>query len=70
MENLVFNNLGSSSGGGECPVVTYDGTIPRTISYNTIGAAPSVHTHNLAALTDVLFGELAADDILTYSGTK
>lgn len=70
MKNLVFNNLGSSSGGGECPVVTYDGTIPRTISYNTIGAAPSVHTHNLAALTDVLFGELAADDILTYSGTK
>jgi hypothetical protein len=43
----TFNNGGSGAASG----TTFDGSAARTISYNTIGAAASTHTH---AYTDVV----------------
>ena len=40
-EGITFNNSGSGAASG----TTFDGTYARTISYNTIGAAASGHTH-------------------------
>jgi hypothetical protein len=39
---LTFNNGGTGAGSG----TSYNGTAARTISYNTIGAAPASHTHD------------------------
>ena len=41
---ITFNNSGSGVASGS----TYNGSAARTISYNTIGAASSSHTHNYA----------------------
>ena len=41
---ITFNNGGSGAASG----TTFDGSTARTISYNTIGAAASSHTHNYA----------------------
>lgn len=40
-EAITFNN----SGNGAVSGTTFDGSVARTISHNTIGAAPEVHTH-------------------------
>ena len=39
---LTFNNGGSGAASG----TTYNGSTARTISYNSIGAAPASHTHD------------------------
>ena len=42
ISNVTFNNGGAGSASG----ITYNGSTARTISYNTIGAAASSHTHS------------------------
>lgn len=39
---VTFNNSGSGADSG----ATFDGSAARTISYNTVGAAPASHTHD------------------------
>lgn len=51
---LTFNNGGNGAASG----TTFDGSTARTISYNTIGAAASSHTHKKSEITD--FPTLAA----------
>ena len=46
--SLTFNNGGSGAASG----TTYNGSTARTISYNTIGAASSGHTHTCSLATD------------------
>jgi hypothetical protein len=61
---LTMNN----SGGGAASGTTFDGSVARTISYNTIGAAPSTHTHAQADVTNLvsdLAAKQAADATLT-----
>ena len=45
--SVTFNNGGSGAGSGS----TYDGNSALTVSYNTVGAASSNHTHAYSALT-------------------
>jgi hypothetical protein len=52
---LTMNN----SGGGAASGTTFDGSVARTISYNTVGAAAATHTHAQADVTN-LFSDLAA----------
>jgi hypothetical protein len=67
------NNLNSvtfnSGGTGDASGTTYNGSTARTISYNTIGAAASGHTHSLDDLTDVTITSPAADSLLQYNGS-
>lgn len=42
---LTFSTSGNGGGNG----TTYNGSAARIISYNSVGAAPSSHTHNYAA---------------------
>lgn len=51
---LTFNSGGNGAASG----TTFDGSTARTISYNTIGAAASSHTHKKSEITD--FPTLAA----------
>jgi hypothetical protein len=44
---LTINNSGSGAASG----ATFDGSAPVTISYNTVGAAASSHTHTQANVT-------------------
>ena len=44
--SITFNNGGTGATSG----TTYNGSTAQTISYNTIGAAPLVHTHDYSAL--------------------
>lgn len=45
---VTFNNSGSGAASG----TTFDGSTARTISYNTVGAASSGHTHSTALAAD------------------
>ena len=45
---VTFNNSGKGATSG----TTFDGSTARTISYNTIGAASSGHTHNTTLAAD------------------
>lgn len=45
---VTFNNSGSGAASG----TTFDGSTARTISYNTIGAASSGHTHSTTLASD------------------
>lgn len=47
-EALTFNNSGSGAASG----TTFDGSTAKTISYNSIGAAPAGHKHVKADITD------------------
>lgn len=47
VQSITFDNTGSGAGTG----ITYNGSTARTISYNTIGAAPLSHTHTWANIT-------------------
>lgn len=46
--SLTFNNAGSGATSG----TTFNGSAAKTISYNTIGAAPASHTHTKSEITD------------------
>lgn len=52
---LTMNNGGAGAASG----TTFDGSVARTISYNTVGAAASSHTHAQADVTN-LVTDLAA----------
>jgi len=41
----------NSDGGAAASPATFDGSVARTISYNTVGAAPLNHTHAIANVT-------------------
>jgi hypothetical protein len=61
---LTMNNGGAGAASG----TTFDGSVARTISYNTVGAAASSHTHAQADVTNLvsdLAGKQAADATLT-----
>jgi hypothetical protein len=61
---LTMNNGGAGAASG----TTFDGSVARTISYNTVGAAASTHTHAQADVTNLvsdLAGKQAADATLT-----
>lgn len=45
---ITFNNGGAGAASG----TTFDGSTARTISYNTVGAAASEHTHTKSEITD------------------
>jgi hypothetical protein len=45
----TFNNGGAGAASG----TTFDGTTARTISYNTVGAAASSHTHTTTDITNL-----------------
>lgn len=42
----------STSGNGAANGTTYNGSTARTISYNSVGAAPASHTHTKSEITD------------------
>lgn len=42
----------STSGNGAGNSTTYNGSTARTISYNSVGAAPASHTHTVSQITD------------------
>ena len=65
LNSVTFNNGGSGDASG----TTYNGSTARTISYNTIGAAASGHTHALNDLTDVTLTSPATDSLLQYNGS-
>lgn len=46
--SLTFNSGGSGAASG----TTYNGSTARTISFNTVGAAPSGHTHTCSIAAD------------------
>ncbi len=46
--SLTFNNGGKGAASG----TTFNGSTARTISYNTIGAAPATHSHTKSQITD------------------
>lgn len=62
---LTFNNSGTgiTSGG------TYDGSTIKTVSYNSVGAASSTHTHILDNLTDVIITNALTNQVIAYDGT-
>ena len=45
---LTFSTSGNGAGNG----TTYNGSTARTISYNSVGAAPASHTHTISQITD------------------
>lgn len=45
---ITFSNSGSGATSG----TTYNGSSAKTISYNTIGAAPATHNHTKSQITD------------------
>ena len=47
-KSITFNNGGAGADSG----ITFDGSTARTISYNTIGAAPASHVHTVSQITD------------------
>lgn len=65
LNSVTFNNSGSGDASG----TAYNGSTARTISYNTIGAAASGHTHSLDDLSDVTITSPATDSLLQYNGS-
>ena len=65
LNSVTFNNGGT----GDTSGTAYNGSAARTISYNTIGAAASGHTHSLDDLTDVTITSPATDSLLQYNGS-
>jgi hypothetical protein len=64
--NLTFNNAGSGDASG----TIYNGSTARTISYNTIGAASSSHSHaNLTAGTGLTGSTYNGSTAYTWSLT-
>ena len=63
--NLTFNNSGTgvTSGG------VYDGSTAKTISYNTLGAAPLVHRHVLGDIDNVKINNPLTNQVIAYNGT-
>jgi hypothetical protein len=57
--SIIFNN----SGLGNSSPSSFDGSIAKTISYNTIGAAPSIGSTNITTLGTVTTGNWAANVI-------
>lgn len=45
---LTFSTSGNGAGNG----TTFNGSTARTISYNSVGAAPASHTHTVSQITD------------------
>lgn len=66
LKGLLFD----TSGEGECCGAAYDGRTDLTISYNSIGASPLNHNHNLVNLNDVTVTDVRKDQILVYNGSK
>lgn len=64
--NLTFNNSGTgvTSGG------VYDGSIAKTISYNTLGAASVSHVHTFNELSDVIISNPLTNQVIAYNGTN
>lgn len=63
---LTMNNSGSGAASGS----TFDGSAARTISYNTIGAAPTGGSTSITSLGNVTTGTWSANIIATtYGGT-
>lgn len=63
---LTINNSGTGAASG----TTFDGSVARTISYNTIGAAPSTGSTSITNLGTVTTGTWNANVIATtYGGT-
>ena len=60
--NLTFNNSGSGAVSG----TVYNGNTNLSISYNTIGAAASSHSHLLDDLEDVNINDPVEGELLTY----
>lgn len=62
---LTMNN----SGAGDASGTTFDGTVARTISHNTIGAAPTAHTHSGADVTSAVANATTAASCSGNSAT-
>lgn len=62
---VTFNNSGSGVASG----TTYNGSTARTISYNTIGAAASSHTHSAADITSGTLAVARGGTGITSFGT-
>ncbi len=56
---IIFNN----SGLGNASPISFDGSITKTISYNTIGASPSIGSSNITTLGTITTGTWAANVI-------
>ncbi len=57
--SITFNNGGAGVGSG----VTFNGSIAKTISYNTIGAAPSIGSSSITTLGNITTGTWNANVI-------
>lgn len=63
ISSLTFNNGGQ----GASSIAVYNGASPKTISYNTIGAAPLNHNHNLDTIGQVTITNPLPNQLLQYS---
>ena len=61
---LTFVDTGGLAAGN-----WYNGTQDQSISYNTIGAAPSVHTHSVSQITDIVTGSVHPANLLRFKVT-
>ena len=62
---VTFNNSGSGADSG----TTFDGSAAKTISYNTIGAAASSHTHSYAGSSSAGGAATSANKLNTNAGS-
>jgi len=61
----IFDNSGS----GDVSGISYNGDSARKVSYNTIGAAPTYHSHTLDNISSISTSGLANNQILQYDST-